>query len=221
MNKLDNRVAVVVDDGDTAVREAVIEALLAEGAEVVVAGESGNGHQRLTSHGGRLLGRDEIEALLAFTVERFGRVDVVVLPVGDPEDTALADLDAASWAAATNQLDRVLWGVRASLLHMVPRQQGRVVVTMGAEAKVGRLGAAVATAVGHAAYGIVKVAAKEGGPHGVTVNAVLGTSRGDPSLTGRNTEPAEVAAAVLLLASEAGGGMSGVAFPVDCGVSPY
>ncbi len=132
-----------------------------------------------------------------------------------------AALDDAAWATASRTLDVLLWGMRAGLGHMVPRGRGRVVVTLGAEAKVGRPGAAVAAAVGHAAYGLVKVAAKEGGPRGVTVNAVLANASADDSLTGRPADPAQVGGAVVLLASPDGGGMSGVAFPVDGGVSPY
>lgn len=104
---------------------------------------------------------------------------------------------------------------------MAAQGSGRVVVLAGAEAKVGRAGAGVAAALGHAAYGLVKVAAKEVGPQGVTVNLVMAAHDAEGSLVGRTTRPGEVAAAVVLLASPAGGGMSAVAFPVDGGVSPY
>lgn len=220
MNKLDSAVAVVADGG-TASGGAVVDALLAHGARVVAPGDPASSHEALTCYPGRAIGRTGIEALLEFAVEQFGRVDVVVLSVGEPEDRPLADLDGVHWSSATDRLGTVFWGLRASLGHLVPQGSGRVILTMGAEAKVGRAGAAAAAAVSHGAYGLVKVAAKEAGPFGVTVNAVLCASGTDGSLVGRATTPAEVAAAVVLLASPEGGGMSGVAFPVDGGVSPY
>lgn len=221
MNKLDRAVAVVLDEDDSPLRRAVVEALLADGAAVVVTAAGTLSHERLTSYDGPLAGREGVDALFAFAVERHGHLDLAVLAAGEPADRSLLELDVDGWAAATRRLDLLLWGMRAGLQHMVPRGQGRVVVTLGAEAKVGRAGAGAAAAVGHAAYGLVKVAAKEAGPHGVTVNAVLSSRSPADTLTGRPTDPAEVAGAVVLLASREGGGMSGVAFPVDGGVSPY
>ena len=221
MTKLDSAIALVVDDSNSPLRGAVVEALLAQGATVVVPAASGLSHDRLSPYDGELAGRDGVDALFASAVERHGKVDVVVLTGGDLADRTLTELDGDGWSEASRTLDRLVWGMRASLAHMSPRGGGRVVVTLGAEAKVGRAGAAVAAAVGHAAYGLVKVAAKEGGPQGVTVNAVLSNTSAGDSLTGRATVPAEVAGAVVLLASPDGGGMSGVAFPVDGGVSPY
>lgn len=220
MNKLDSAVAVVLDDNGSALRRAVVEALLAQGASVVVPAADGLTHARLTSYDGELAGREGVDALFASAVERHGKVDVVVLTDGGPEDGTLLELDGEGWSAASQTLSLLVWGMRASLEHMGSRG-GRVVVTLGAEAKVGRAGAAVAATVGHAAYGLVKVAAKEGGPQGVTVNAVLSNASAADSLTGRATDLAEVAGAVVLLASPDGGGMSGVAFPVDGGVAPY
>lgn len=221
MPKLDSAIALVVDDRESPLRSAVVEALLSQGVTVVVPAAGGLRHERLTSYDGGSAGRDGVDALFAFAVERHGQVDAVVLSGGDPADRPLLELDDDGWSEASRALEVVVWGLRASLAHMSPRGYGRVVVTLGAEAKVGRPGAAVAAAVGHAAYGLVKVAAKEGGPQGVTVNAVLGNAQAGDSLTGRATDPAEVAGAVVLLASPDGGGMSGVAFPVDGGVSPY
>lgn len=220
MPKLDSATALVLDDDDSPLRRAVVEALLAEGASVVVPAAGGLRHDRVSAYDGELTGREDVDALFAFAVERHSKVDVVVLTGGNPEDRSLTELDDDGWSAASRTLERLVWGMRAGLTHMASRG-GRIVVTLGAEAKVGRPGAAVAAAVGHAAYGLVKVAAKEGGPRAITVNAVLSNASAADSLTGRATEPAEVAGAVVLLASGDGGGMSGVAFPVDGGVSPY
>lgn len=221
MSKLDRAVALVLDESESPLRRAVVEALLAQGASVVVPAAGELSHDRLTSHDEELAGGEEVDALFTSVVKRQGKIDVVVLNGGDPEDRILAELESDAWAAAARHLELLVWGMRAALKHMTPRGHGRIVVTLGVESKVGRAGAAVAAAVGHAAYGLVKVAAKEGGPQGVTVNAVLSNRSAEASLTGQPTDPAEVAGAVVLLASPEGGGMSGVAFPVDGGVSPY
>lgn len=221
MNNLNSAVVVVVDDVDSTLRRAIIHALLAEGATVVGSGVGGIVHERFTPFEAASLGRDGVESLFAHAVERHGQVDVAVLTGGDLPDRSLATLSDDAWSGASRALDRVVWGLRTSLACMTPRGTGRVVVTLGAEAKVGRAGAGASAAVAHAAYGLVKVAAKEAGPQGVTVNAVLGSSLAEGSLTGRATAPTEIAAAVVLLASAGGAGMSGVAFPVDGGIAPY
>lgn len=221
MNKLDSAVVLVLEERDSALRRAVVEALLANGASVVVPAAGAPSHERLSSYDEEVVGREGVDAMFAFVLERHGRIDVVVLSGGQPDDCSVTALDGDGWSVATRILDQVVWGMRAGLEHMVPRQGGRIVVTLGVEAKVGRAGAAVAAVTGHAAYGLVKVAAKEAGPQGVTVNAVLANRSAADSLTGRATDPTEVAGAVVLLASKDGGGMSGVAFPVDGGVAPY
>src|SRR5688500_18324887 len=150
MTKLDSATALVLDDTDSALRRAVVEALLAQGATVVLPAADGIAHDRLSPYDGELAGREGVDALFAFAVERHGQVDAVVLTGGDPPDRSLTELDGDGWSEAARTLERLVWGMRASLAHMGPRGGGRVVVTLGAEAKVGRPGAAVAAAVGHA-----------------------------------------------------------------------
>lgn len=216
---LQGAVAVVVADTATGTGAAVVDALLGAGARVVVAGP--DARDGVTGWEGAVPGPAGVPGLLEHAEQQVGPVEVVVLDVPAVPDVPLQELTPAHWAPSGAALETVLQGLRSGLALMTPRGRGRVVVTMGAEGKVGRSGAGAAVAVEHAAYGLVKVAAKEGGPHGVTVNAVLAARDLQGSLVGRLTAPAEVAAAVLLLASPAGGGMSGVAFPVDGGVAPY
>jgi 3-hydroxybutyrate dehydrogenase len=219
MHRLQDSVAVVVAEG--AAGEAVVRQLAAEGAQVLTTLVGGPEHDHVFRwDGGAPSGRADVEALIGAAVERFGHLDVLVLPAGTAEDGALEALDDTAWTAAVAELETLVWGVREGLRHMVPRGSGRIVVTTVAEAKVGRAGAGVVATVAHAAYGLVKVAAKEAGPSGVTVNAVLAAGA-EGSLIGRGTAPDEVAAAVLLLAAPDGAGMTGVAFPVDGGVAPY
>lgn len=219
---LAGQVAVVADP-TTLTGTAVVSSLLQAGARVVTA-------RRVTVDGPSdlLVVRDDVpegprdvEALVDHAVTAFGRVDVLVLSGGEPADVHLADLAGDDWAAASGQLDRVFWGLRAGVREMIARGTGRIVVTVTSAAKVGRAGAGAATMLDHAAYGLVKVAAKEAGPQGVTVNAVIANHHPEGSVTGRTTKASETAAAVLLLASPAGGGISGTGFPVDGGVAPY
>ena len=207
-------VVAVVADGRTGHGPAVVAGLQAAGATVVT-GTAAGGSTDTESP------RDAVEALLDSAEREHGRVDLTVLAVPPGDDVALSELTDARWSATSADLDTVLWGMRASLRAMVPRGSGRVVVLLTADAKVGRSGAAAGVAAAHAAYGLVKVGAKEAGPRGVTVNAVVSAASADGSTVGRGTTGEEVAAAVVLLASAAGGGMTGVAFPVDGGIAPY
>jgi 3-oxoacyl-[acyl-carrier protein] reductase len=160
---------------------AIAQALAAEGADVVLAGRRGDlvraEADRLPSAIGVEvdLGADGApDALVDAAVERFGKVDIVVLNSGGPPPGPAADLTAEQASAAVHQLllqhqrivARVLPGMRE-------RGWGRILAvgSSGVQQPLERL---ALSNIGRAALaGYLKTLAGEVAADGVTVNMVL------------------------------------------------
>ena len=190
---------------------------------------------------------DEIERAVAETVERFGRLDVVVANAGIvPPWSETAELDLAA-------LDRVLAvnvrGVAATMKHgarALRTSGGGAIVAM---ASLNSWHAAPAqgayTASKHAVLGLVRTAALDLGGDGIRVNALgpgpvatdallerLERRAADGGLPvdeamrqaasgtalGRMVTEDDVARAALFLASDLSSGITGLLVPVDAGL---
>lgn len=122
--------------------------------------------------------RDGTFALVAETVERFGRVDGLVAnaqtfrPVTPLADVTESDIDLLVDTGPKG----TLWGMQAVYPHMRDRGWGRI-VTMGSNgALMGASGYGPYTASKEAIRGLTRVAAREWGPLGITVNCVCPVS---------------------------------------------
>jgi NAD(P)-dependent dehydrogenase (short-subunit alcohol dehydrogenase family) len=118
---------------------------------------------------------EQVDALLDATVERFGRVDVLVnnagVAIGLAPVTELGDDD---WQV---NLDVMAGGVfrcsRAAARLMIEQGDGGRIVTVASQAGLaGQPWLAAYCAAKFAAIGFTQSLAQEMGPHGVTVNAV-------------------------------------------------
>ncbi|MFF9570423.1 SDR family NAD(P)-dependent oxidoreductase [Streptomyces sp. NPDC014685] len=192
--------------------------------------------------------RADAERAVDETVDRYGHLDIVVNNVGGATDFAtVADITDNTWhhTLALN-LDSALYTTRHALSHLIPQHSGRIINIASMEGRDPDPGLCAYAAAKHALIGLTRVLAKEVGPYGVTANCVcpgavetdwfteqgpraarvLGTDYPgllrhftDRTATGRLTRPEEVAAAVLLLASRAGSGITGACIPVDGGAT--
>ncbi len=246
MGTLDGAVAAVTA-GTAGIGRAIVEAFVREGALVAVNGpdersgealssELGAGDGRLLFRAGDVGEQRTIEGLVDAAVERFGRLDVVVLNAPRAHSTTpIVELSDEEWQrTADESVNHVFWGIRGALRHMIPRRQGRILVTSSVAAKLARPGASASAAAGHAIAGLVKSAAHEVGTLGIRVNAILpGVMAGDGadddataallegSALKRPTTADEVASVALMLARPSLAGVTGCLFPVDGGAMPY
>jgi meso-butanediol dehydrogenase/(S,S)-butanediol dehydrogenase/diacetyl reductase len=180
---------------------------------------------------------DDVQALVAAAVERFGGLDVMVNNAGIAKDGSVGDVTLDDWQATLDtNLSGVFHGCRAALPHLLERE-GCIVNT----ASVSGLGGDWAMSAYNAAKGgvvnLTRSLALDYGARGVRTNAVC------PSLTrtGMTTsmledealverfmdrlplrkvaQPADIAGVVAFLASEDARFVNGVNLPVDGGVT--
>ena len=115
-----------------------------------------------------------IEALVATTVERFGKLDIMVANAGT--EGTLGPVDQLN----LDEFERVLRvnviGVWLAIKHAVPAMKsaggGSIVATSSVAGAIGFPGMAAYTASKHAVFGLVKTAAQELAPANIRVNAL-------------------------------------------------
>lgn len=134
-------------------------------------------------------------------------VDVLVLNAGLCATAALGAPDSAAvWQAVLRtNLDGVFHGLEAALPHL-PRG-GRVVAVASGLGKLGRAGYGAYCAAKHGVLGLVRAAALEWAPRGITVNAVCPGWVDTPMARGdlaRAAEQAHRPVAMLRAEAEAG-----------------
>jgi 3-hydroxybutyrate dehydrogenase/3-oxoacyl-[acyl-carrier protein] reductase len=193
--------------------------------------------------------QDTCEAIVDGTVEHFGRLDIAVPNAGGGSNYApVADISDASMDDAMRWIFwHTFWVMRRSLHHMIPNQWGRVISVGSLEGKVKPV-VSPYVAAKHAVNGLTKSAAQEVGTLGITVNVLcpggietdMMRAEGPPAAAAmgmsyeefldwfaresaikRLNDVEDVAAVAVLLASDAGAGITGSLISIDGGTAPY
>ncbi|HJU75169.1 MAG TPA: SDR family NAD(P)-dependent oxidoreductase, partial [Gemmatimonadaceae bacterium] len=114
------------------------------------------------------------EAIVQRTLERFGRVDILVNNAAIARSTRFADLSADEWRQTLEvNLTAPFLFTQAVLPIMKAQQYGRIVnIASSAGRMVSTLGSAAYTASKAGMLGLTRAAAKELGAFGITVNAI-------------------------------------------------
>ena len=176
------------------------------------------------------------EQIVRLTLERFGRVDILVNNAALARSTRLAALSDEEWRAALEvNLTAPFLLIKAVLPAMKAQRYGRIVnISSSAGRMVSTLGGAHYTASKAGLLGLTRAAAKELGPFGITVNAVC-PGMIDTELTHENATPEllaklsagypvprlgtalEVADLICFAASEAAGYITGASLDINGG----
>jgi NAD(P)-dependent dehydrogenase (short-subunit alcohol dehydrogenase family) len=112
-------------------------------------------------------------AVVAATLDRFGRLDAACLVTGSIVVGPFLDMTAEQWerSKAAN-LDMVFWGLQAVLVPMVEAGRGQVVVFTSATGARPEPGVSVYSGTRAGANALVRAVGLEVARHGVVVNAI-------------------------------------------------
>jgi NAD(P)-dependent dehydrogenase (short-subunit alcohol dehydrogenase family) len=193
----------------------------------------------------------DVEGLVDAAIAQFGHVDILVNNAGGSSGFAeVAELSDEAWREAQDWiLSSTFWATRRALPSMVAGGWGRIINIGSVEGKfVQKPMASHYATFKHAVIGFTKAVAVEYSPKGITANTIcpgavetdlmqtVGRSAAEAAgvsyedflggyaadaLTKKINTVEEIAAMALLLASNAGAGITGTAINVDGGTSPY
>jgi 3-oxoacyl-[acyl-carrier protein] reductase len=164
---------------------------------------------------------DAPRRLVGATVERFGRLDILVANAGGPPKGRAIDVDDDALLAGINaNLLTSIRLVREALPHMRAAGWGRICLITSSAVKQPIPNLATSNTARAGLWGWAKTAAQELVDEGITVNlACPGLHRTqrvlDTGFSGRLGEPADFGRVVAFLCSEPARFISGVALQVD------
>ena len=253
MGRVENQVAVVTGAAHGLGR-AIALRLAEEGARLALGDIDGTALDHtvadIVATGGQAFGvvgdvTDEEPAarLIASTVERYGRLDILVNDVGGSRNARIWDMTVEDWDFVLRlNLRSTFLCTRAAVPHMMRQRSGRI-ICLSSGAREGTpwtayyQGGSAYSAAKAGIHGFIRDVALELAEYGIRVNAVapgpIDTERGGSMLRKLNEtveyspnhmtpmhrlgEPIEIANAVLFLVSEEASYITGVTLPVTGG----
>ena len=240
--ELSGKVAIVTG-GASGIGRATAELFVDEGAHVVVADVDVAGGEEVAAKLGAAAAfrrtdvsdADEVQALVDFAVARFGGLHVMFNNAGisDGAYGSFLDDDLGNFARvmAVNVLGVMLGSQRAAR-HMAKHGGGSIINTSSTAAVKPGAGVMTYRASKAAVLQFSRSLAVDLGRHGIRVNCILpgqiptGMTRYDMAAMIRMNQPLQrqgmpidVANAALYLASERSAQVSGIALPVDGGIT--
>ncbi|MCI8584699.1 MAG: 3-oxoacyl-ACP reductase FabG [Lachnospiraceae bacterium] len=180
MGRLDGKVAIVTGAGRGLGKGIALE-LAKEGAKVVVADMAAaeDAVREIEGIGGEAAAfsvnvsvQKEVQDLVAFAVERFGTLDIMVNNAGINRDGMLHKMPVENWdLVIAVDLTGTFYGTQEAIKYMRPRESGRV-INISSGSWLGNIGQANYAAAKAGVVGLTKTAARENAKKGITCNAI-------------------------------------------------
>lgn len=225
--------SVVIADVDEAGSAALVDELVASGFAAAAIRTD-------------ILVDDDIEAMLAFAVDRFGGLDILHNNAGIPRtiapDSEVALMNVENWRRTLDgHLTSAMLGCKYAIPHMIARGGGSIVNTSSSSAIAATMDLAAYSAAKAGLHALTREVAVTYGRDNIRCNAVVPgavlTARGRATLPPhifrlfaeetplpRLTMPEDIADAVIFLASDASRMITAQALVVDGGMQsklPY
>lgn len=240
MNDMHDKV-VVITGASSGLGRATAELMVADGARVVLADINRELGEEVADKTGAwftqvdVSDRESVDALVAETVTRFGRLDVMCNNAGVVDMTPITETtDEAFSRLVSVNIGGIFYGTRAAGRVMVTQGSGVIINTASNGGSFPTENMAVYCGTKAAVIAMSKSAAIELAPQGVRVNTISpGTmltgmvpdvegivevlDRLQP--IGYAADPSQMAAGVMFLASEAAGYVTGHDLVVDGGAT--
>ena len=243
--RVEGRTAIVIGAA-RGIGAAIAERLVEEGARVVIAdtleAEGRATAEKLSQQGEATFiatdvsRKESVDALIEAALARFGRVEILVQNAGIYPYTMLPDIPVEEWDAVLGvNLRGCFLAIQASARPMRAQQYGRIVLTSSITGpRVSSPGHGHYSASKAGINGLIRAAAVELAPDGITVNGVepgnimtegMQTERSPAYIQamersvplGRLGTPRDVAHAVLVLASDEAAYVTGTTIVIDGG----
>ncbi|MCA9220459.1 MAG: glucose 1-dehydrogenase [Planctomycetales bacterium] len=244
---LTGRVALITG-GSKGLGKAIARGFAEAGANVVIAARSGDELNAAAAEIGEGLSvevaaktvdmsdRQSVAELAKWSLDRFGRVDILINNAGSNQPQALTDTTDESWDYILElNFTSCMQLARALAPQMIERGWGRIIHTSSVMAMASNPGRGLYSATKAALIGMTRAHALELGPHGITVNclapgpiatdlpmSILSPEQkqkfAERTAVKRWGEPVDLVGPALLLATEAGRNITGTVLLVDGGM---
>jgi NAD(P)-dependent dehydrogenase (short-subunit alcohol dehydrogenase family) len=252
MGKFENKV-VLITGGGGGIGKAAARRFLDEGASVVLSGtraakleaardELDPAGERVAVRAGSVTTREQAHALVAFAVDRFGAVDVLVNSTGIFRVVPFLEQTEEHFEEALGSILRPSYWVSQAVAEVMSDREGGAIVNVGSMWALDAIATTPTSAYSAAQAGrhaLTKNLALELAPAGIRINTValafVETPAYERFMTpeearevldavngfhplGRHGRPGDVVEAILFLAGEGAGWITGTTLPVDGGV---
>lgn len=252
---LKGKTAAITGAG-SGIGKAMVERYLAEGASVVAADineESlkalleeltGEYADKLRTLKVNVSNKDEVEAMIDYTVDAFGKMDIIINNAGIMDNLLpIAEMPDSVWERIMSiNLDSVMYACRKAVQYFLKEnREGTIINTASLSGLCAGRGGLAYTTSKFAVVGLTKNVAFMYSDAGIRCNAIcpgaiesnIGSGMREPSKLGmmkavtgnagrtRNGSPDEVATAAVFLASDAASFINGETLTIDGGWSAY